>query len=160
MGCKVTFSLLSESQEGNIGNDWKYVVTVKVFSQGLVGQGKIKVRKHQLDSGDTKSPHGDPAPLVIDVGDYSGELKVGFSLTATEVDLFINDSGTIDKTVTVNCPGGDNPPVSEAVVLAVGYANHPDLPTKLPCLSWKGGWKFPATDQPCAAAVWHICGVI
>jgi hypothetical protein len=127
MGCRLTFKLLSESQEGNIGNDWRYVVEVKVFNQGLAGKGKIKVKKHQLDSGDTIEPHGSPEPLVIDAGDCSGELKVNFSLTATEVDLFINDSGTIDKTVTLTCPGPDSPPVTEEILLAVGVRESPGL---------------------------------
>ena len=68
MGCKVTMSLVSERQDGPIGDDWKYVVEAKVFNEGLKGKGKIKVPKHNLPSGVTQDPPGPPEPLTMDAG--------------------------------------------------------------------------------------------
>ena len=127
MGCRLTLKLLTEHQEGNIGNDWKYVLDVKAFNQGIAGKGKIKVRKHQLDSGETQEPFGSPEPLVIDVGDRKGDLDVKMTLTATEVDLFINDKGTIDKTVSIRIPESGDPPVTEPVEISVGVRESPGL---------------------------------
>ena len=56
MACKVNMSLLTESQEGNIGSDWKYTVEAKVFNEGLKGTGSISVAKHILKSGTTQEP--------------------------------------------------------------------------------------------------------
>ena len=52
MGCNVTMTVLSEHQEGYIGDDWKYTITVKAFNEGLKGMGAIDVPKHAL-AGDT-----------------------------------------------------------------------------------------------------------
>ena len=41
MAFKVTISVLSESQEGDIGDDWKFDLAVKVFNEGLKGEGHI-----------------------------------------------------------------------------------------------------------------------
>ena len=127
MGCRLTVKLLTEHQEGNIGSDWRYVLDVKAFNQGIAGKGKIKVRKHQLDSGETQEPFGSPEPLVIDVGDCKGELDVQMTLTATEVDLFINDKGTIDKAVSIRIPGVGDPPAKEPVEISVGVRESPGL---------------------------------
>jgi hypothetical protein len=127
MGCRLTVKLLTEHQEGNIGSDWRYVLDVKAFNQGIAGKGKIKVRKHQLDSGETQEPFGSPEPLVIDVGDCKGELDVTMTLTATEVDLFINDKGTIDKAVSIRIPEVGDPPAKEPVEISVGVRESPGL---------------------------------
>ena len=34
MTCKLTMTLISESQEGNIGEDWKYDLDIKVETEG------------------------------------------------------------------------------------------------------------------------------
>jgi len=46
MTCKAKMTLISEGQEGNCGEDWKYVLDAKVFNQGLKGQGSISVPYH------------------------------------------------------------------------------------------------------------------
>jgi len=51
MAFKVTISVLSESQEGDIGDDWKFELNAKVFNEGLAGEGVIKVKKHNLPAG-------------------------------------------------------------------------------------------------------------
>lgn len=100
----VTVSVISERQDGKIGNDWKYDVEVKVFNEGLKGKGVISVKKHTLDSGITMEPHGAPEPLVLEAGDGGSELKIWMKLVATEVDLFRNDSGESDLNFTLYCP--------------------------------------------------------
>ena len=64
MACKVTMTLLTESQQGNIGDDWKYTLEAKVFNQGLKGKASISVPKHKLSSGATQEPPGPPAPVA------------------------------------------------------------------------------------------------
>ena len=54
MGSTLTLRLISESQEGVIGDDWKYVLHAKVYNEGLTGEGSIDVKKHTLDSGQTQ----------------------------------------------------------------------------------------------------------
>ena len=105
MSCTLTMTLISESQEGNIGEDWKYDLDVKVSTAGQKGQGKVKVPKHNLPSGEIREPHGSPPAQVIFSGDCVGELKVGMRLVATEVDMFVNDVGKVSKDLVIQCPG-------------------------------------------------------
>ena len=37
MALKVTVSVLSETQEGDVGDDWKFELNVKIFNEGLKG---------------------------------------------------------------------------------------------------------------------------
>ncbi|MEM1412485.1 MAG: hypothetical protein AAGH19_09005, partial [Pseudomonadota bacterium] len=76
MGCKVTMSLVSERQDGPIGDDWKYEVQAKVFNEGLKGKGQIKVAKHNLPGGQTVEPPGPPEPVVMDAGACGGTVLV------------------------------------------------------------------------------------
>ena len=71
---KVLFSILTESHEGPIGEDWRYWIEAKVFNQGLQGQGTIKVEKHNLPSGTTQEPPGPSNPIEISGGDHSNQL--------------------------------------------------------------------------------------
>jgi hypothetical protein len=110
----VTVSVISERQDGKIGNDWRYDVEVKVFNEGLKGKGSINVKKHTLDSGITMEPHGSPDPIVLEAGDCGSELKIWMKLIATEVDLFRNDTGESDLNFTIHCPReGENALVVE-----------------------------------------------
>lgn len=114
MAGKVIFSILSERQDGKIGDDWRYEVEVKVFNEGLKGKGTISVPKHNLASGQTVDPHGSPAPIELDAGDPGSELKIWMRLVATEVDLFRNDEGESELHFTMACPlPGEAPLVLE-----------------------------------------------
>jgi hypothetical protein len=127
MACKVNLSLLTESQVGNIGNDWKYTIEAKVFNEGLKGTGSISVAKHDLNSGDTQEPPGPPAPVDIPAGDCPAGLMIKLKLDATEVDFFKSDSGTNTINVKMDCPGeGDDPEVLETDV-SVGVRESPGL---------------------------------
>lgn len=125
MACTLTLSLISESQEGDVGDDWKYELEAKVFSGALAGQGTISVPKHKLSSGETQEPHGNPAAISIPAGEAGAEIKVNLKLVATEVDLFRDDSGEQKTSIVMNAPhaGGEN--ITKEVDLAVGVVEMP-----------------------------------
>ncbi len=120
---KVTFSVLSESHEGNAGNDWKYQVEVKAFNRGLQGQGILKVAKHNLPSGTTQAPPGPPAPVEMPVGDCSNEIKIKLRLEAIEVDLFRNDVGLTDIDLYLACPAPGAEPLVHEREISVGVSD-------------------------------------
>ena len=125
MAAKLTFSILSESQEGKIGDDWKYNVEIKVFNQGLKGKGTIKVAKHQLSSGVIMEPFGTPDALVLDAGEAGTELKIWLKLIAIEVDLFRNDTGECDLNFTMACPGPGEAPITLEKEISCGVTEKP-----------------------------------
>ena len=124
---KVIFSILTENHEGPIGEDWRYWVEVKVFNQGLKGQGTIKIPKHNLPSGTTREPPGPPAPLELPAGDHENPLKIKLTFEATEVDLFRNDVGKTDIDLHLKCPkAGEKPKVHEQEI-SVGVVESPGI---------------------------------
>ncbi len=127
MGCKVTMSLVSERQDGPIGDDWKYVVEAKVFNEGLKGKGKIKVKKHSLPSGVTQDPHGPPEPVVMEAGSCGDNILVRIHVAATEVDTFIDDKGAASMDVTMKCPGVGELAVNKDTEISVGVRESPGI---------------------------------
>ena len=127
MGCKVTMSLVSERQDGPIGDDWKYEVHAKVFNEGLKGKGLIKVAKHTLPEGSTMDPHGAPEPVVMDGGECGGTVLVRVVVNATEVDLFISDKGTSSLDITLKSPGPGEAPITKDTEVSVGVRESPGI---------------------------------
>ena len=125
MACTLTLSLISESQEGDVGDDWKYELETKVFSGALAGQGTISVPKHQLASGETQEPHGNPAAIAIPAGEPGAEIKINLKLTATEVDLFRDDSGTQNTSIVMVAPHSGGEKVVKEADLSVGVVEMP-----------------------------------
>ena len=125
MAGKVTFSLVSEGQVGEIGDDWKYAVEIKVFNQGLKGKGTINVAKHQMSSGQTMEPYGAPDALVLEAGEAGSELKIWLKLIAIEVDLFRNDTGESDLNFTMTCPGPGETPITVEKEISCGVTEKP-----------------------------------
>ena len=125
MAFKVTISVLSESQEGDIGDDWRFDLNVKTFNEGLQGQGNIKVKKHQLPAGIVQDPPGPPPPLVLPAGDGEDHVLVRLHLTATEVDLFQNDTATLEKDLTCPCPSAEERISAHQLDLSVGVRESP-----------------------------------
>ncbi|MEJ8569222.1 hypothetical protein [Elongatibacter sediminis] len=125
MAFKVTISVLSESQEGDIGDDWKFDLSAKVFNEGLKGEGRIKVKKHNLPAGVVQDPPGPPEPLELPGGDADGEILVRLSLTATEVDLFQNDSGTVETDLKCPCPTEEDRITAHQTEMSVGVRESP-----------------------------------
>jgi hypothetical protein len=127
MGCKLSMTLISEAQEGNIGEDWKYQLEVEVQTGGSKGAGSISVPKHNLPSGEIRAPHGAPAPQVIFDGVCEDHLRLHLKLTATEVDIFINDVGKLKRELTIECPGPAGGTVTKELDLAVPVREMPPI---------------------------------
>jgi len=127
MTCKLTMMLISESQEGNCGEDWKYELNVKVFDDGLKGEGSVKVPKHHLTSGDVRPPHGSPEPLALFTGDCASHMMVRMELTATEVDMFVDDIGKASKDLTIECPAAGRGRVTKDVDISAGVRESPGI---------------------------------
>ena len=130
MTCKLTMTLISEHQEGNCGEDWKYDLDVKVFHEGLKGEGQVSVPKHILPVGVVKEPHGSPQPQVVFTGECLTELLVRMELTATEIDLFVNDVGKASKDITIACPGPHGDKVTKEVDMVAGVKEAPSILNK------------------------------
>ena len=130
MNCKLTMTLISESQEGNCGDDWKYDLEAKVFNEGLKGEGQISVPKHLLESGSVKEPHGSPEPIVLFEGECHDELLVRLELTATELDLFIKDVGKASKDLKIEAPAFGHKKVTKDVDISAGVRESPEILNK------------------------------
>lgn len=120
---KVTLSVLSESHEGNAGNDWKYQIEAKVFNRGLKGQGIIEVGKHNLPSGMTQAPPGPPDAIELPAGDCGDEIKIKLRLEATEVDIFGNDVGLADIDLYLKCPDPGAAPLVHERDISIGVSD-------------------------------------
>jgi hypothetical protein len=127
MGCKVTVELLSERQDGPIGDDWRYTIEAKVFNEGLKGKGVIKVPKHNLPSGQTQEPPGPPPPMVLDAGACGEQILVRLQVDATEVDLLIHDKGSSSLDVALKCPGEGEQPLRKDIEVSVGVVESPGI---------------------------------
>lgn len=130
MTCTLTMTLISETQEGNIGEDWKYDLAVKVFNDNLEGEATVSVPKHNLPAGVVREPHGAPGPVVLFSGECVDQLLVRMQLTATEVDMFINDVGKAGKDLRIECPGPGGEKVTKEVDIAAGVRESPGIVPK------------------------------
>ena len=125
MAFKVTISVLSETQEGDIGDDWKFELNVKTFNEGLQGDGTIKVKKHHLPAGVIQEPPGLPEPLVLPAGEGLQNILVRLNLKAIEVDLFQNDVGIVESDLTCPCPSEQDRISAHQTELSVGVRESP-----------------------------------
>ena len=57
MGIRLTMALVSEGQEGNLGDDWKYELETKIFCKGMLGDTTVSVPKHNLKPGTVMEPY-------------------------------------------------------------------------------------------------------
>ena len=130
MTCKLLMTVISEHQEGECGEDWKYDLEVKVYHEGLKGEGRVSVPKHKLSGGEVKEPYGAPEPQVVFTGECLTELLVRMELTATEVDLFVNDVGKANKDITIECPGPLGHKVTKEVDVATEVREAPAILNK------------------------------
>ena len=125
MTCSLTMTLISEHQEGECGDDWKYDVSVKVFNEGQKSEGVISVPKHTLRVGVVEKSHGQPEPLIVFTGECLSELLVKMNLTATEVDLFVNDVGEASMEFKLECPGSLGGSIMKEVEISAGVREAP-----------------------------------
>jgi hypothetical protein len=121
----MTMSVVSESQEGDIGDDWKYDLQAKIYSGALQGQDTIAVKKHNLSSGATQAPPGPPAAVVIPAGENGAEIKVDLKLMAAEVDLLKNDTGEKSMSFAMTCPAAGAEPVVDEREITAGVTEAP-----------------------------------
>lgn len=119
MACTISFSFLTESLTGNIGDDWKYGLSAKVFGAGarshaLISQGELVVPEHLLSPETTQSAPDNIEPLALSAGDAGRDIKVELRFTAVEVDAVQNDTGEVTTSFKARCPAeGANPVVME-----------------------------------------------
>ena len=125
MAFKVAISVLSETQEGDIGDDWKFDLNVKIFNEGLQGEGNLKVKKHRLPAGVIQDPPGLTQPLELPAGDGQQNILVRLHLKATEVDLFQNDTGIVESDLTCPCPSEQDRISAHQTELSVGVRESP-----------------------------------
>lgn len=130
MTCKLTMTLISEGQEGNCGDDWMYALEAKVFCEGLKGEATVHVPKHTLDAGTVREPFGSPAPVELFSGECNHQLMVRMQLTATEVDMFVNDVGKASKDLKIECPGPGGHTITREVDIAAGVRESPGILNK------------------------------
>ena len=130
MTFKLTMSLVSESQQGDCGDDWMYELEAKAFCEGLKGGAIIKAPKHRLEPGEVLKPYGSPEPVLLFEGECGDEVLVRLMLTATEVDMFINDVGKVSKDIRIEMPGPVNPRVTREVEIAAGVRESPGIRDK------------------------------
>lgn len=110
MKCQITLDLVSESLDGDIGDDWAYSVEAKVFNPGLTGAGTISVPEHTLKPGSSQGSPGRNLAVKIPAGACGTGPKVELTLNATEVDLILDDEGSNVIQVPMECPGPGGPP--------------------------------------------------
>ena len=130
MTCKLTMMLISEHQVGECGEDWKYDLDAEVFHEGLKGEGRFSVPRHNLTSGPVREPYGAPEPVIIFTGECLTELLVKIQLTATEVDLFVNDVGKVNKELKIECPGPQGDKVTKEIDIAAAVKEAPAILNK------------------------------
>ena len=127
MTCTLTLTLISETQAGEIGEDWKYTLDIKVFNENLIGEATVSVPKHNLPSGVVREPHGSPDPVVLFSGDCAQTMLVRMKLTATEVDMFVNDVGKATKELSIERPGPGTEKVTKEVDIDVKVKESPGI---------------------------------
>lgn len=130
MSCKITFSFLSESLTGDIGDDWRYSLNVKVFGAGdgshaRISQGTLEVPEHKLTPGTTQEPPGPPAPLVLSAGEAGGDIRVEMRFKAVEVDPVRNDTAETTASFKTSCPSKGAPAVVEERKISLGIDEAP-----------------------------------
>jgi hypothetical protein len=99
----------------------------KVFHEGLQGEGSISVPKHLLAVGTVREPHGSPGPLELYSGECLTELLIRLKLTATEVDMFVNDVGKASMDLKIECPGPMTDKVTKEIDIAAGVRELPAI---------------------------------
>ena len=125
MPSKITMSVLTESQEGDVGDDWKYSLQAKVYSGALQGKDTIEVPKHTLESGKVQEPPGPPAAVVLPAGEPGDEIKLDLKLVASEVDLLKDDTGEKVISFSMTCPKAGADPVIDEREISAGITEAP-----------------------------------
>ena len=110
MPCTILMTVVRESLEGDIGDDWTYTVGATVLNPTAVGTGDITIEEHTLSPGTTQEPPQPTRSLSLPAGPCNKEAKVQLMLVAREVDPLVDDTGDNSASVSVTCPGPDGAP--------------------------------------------------
>ena len=117
MGCSVKLTIVEESLNGDIGDDWEYSVEIKVFNPASatmpVSAGTIQVPKHQLAPGSAQRPPDGTQSLILEAGPCETVARVDLTFTAAELDLLSDDKEVDSRGLTLACPGPGQEPHSE-----------------------------------------------
>lgn len=109
MGCSIRLTILEESLNGDIGDDWAYSVAVRVYNPASettpVAQGTIDVPGHRLAPGSAQQPPEGTQPLALDAGPCGSMARLEITFTASELDLISDDTEVDSRGLTVACPG-------------------------------------------------------
>ena len=109
MACEIVFSLLTESVTGDIGDDWEYTVRAEVRNPMVISTGGISCPEHKLTPGTTQ-PAPNTGAVVIRAGECGTGPTVRLVLHAKEVDLLVDDKGSNELIVPMECPGPGGAP--------------------------------------------------
>lgn len=126
MECKLTVSVVEESVDGDIGDDWQYAVTATVIdAKGRsIESGKIRVPEHHLKPG-TSQPPPQAAGVKIRAGGCGTFSKVELQLDVSEVDWLVDDPGTKTVMVPIDCPGQGRDPFTQESVISIQVRERP-----------------------------------
>ena len=126
MACEIVFSLLQEHLAGDIGDDWEYSVRAEVRNPMLVSTGEIKCPEHILTPG-TNQPPPNTAAIVLRAGDCGTAPRVRLVINAREVDLLVDDMGSSETVIPMECPGPGGAPYTIEPTIAVQVKENPGL---------------------------------
>jgi hypothetical protein len=128
MACTITISLVEESVQGDIGDDWKYSITATARDpeDAITGTGRISVAEHVLKPG-TAQPPPTPAGVKISGGECGTRVHVELAVQATEVDWLVDDPASQKVLVAIECPGAGKPPVTSDASISVKVRESPQV---------------------------------
>ena len=128
MACTITISLVEESVEGDIGDDWTYSVAATVYdaADAILGSGRIAVPEHILKPGASQPPP-QPAGVKIFAGECDARVHVELVLQAAEVDWLVDDPARQKILVPLECPGAGKAPVTTEATISVKVRESPQV---------------------------------
>lgn len=128
MECKLTVSVLEESVDGNIGDDWEYGVTATVIDANgrSIESGRIRVPEHILKPGAAQPPP-QPAGVKVRAGACNSFAKVELRVDVNEVDWLVDDPASKTIMVPIDCPGHGKPPFTREAEISVQVRERPKL---------------------------------
>lgn len=110
MSCKVMISVISERVVGDIGDDWAYVIDASAWNAGVEqSAGTITVDEHRIVPGAAAKAPTRAQGVTLEAGDCGTAARVVIKVAATEVDWLVDDAGSDEVTIPVECPGPGGP---------------------------------------------------
>lgn len=126
MACKISVWVDEETVTGNVGNDWSYSVIARVYNPTLMGAAEIRQPEHRLDPGPSQPPPNRKR-VELPAGEGGTSPAVLLIVSATEVDWLVDDKGTNQLVVVLQCPEPGEPPLLRDVDISVRVAESPRI---------------------------------